>query len=174
MSFCFVAPFPAGVAFDAVRVVPPLCEAAVGAAPLDPAGAGVLMEVITHRWATGTSAGRMLRVPPTTGPRPAADRRAHPRTKDRQRGVSPLMDSVEDQDHRGSRPSPSVRAPRGVSGRRSGGTATASIRMLTARAMLRHGRDPSTVAEATHVPWALVELMRDSDPNLSPRHRRAG
>jgi hypothetical protein len=85
-----------------------------------------------------------------------------------------LSDSAEDQDHRGARPSPRVRAPRGVSGRRSDGTATASIRMLTARAMLRHGRDPSTIAEATHLPQALVELMRDIDPTPSPRHRRAG
>jgi hypothetical protein len=46
--------------------------------------------------------------------------------------------------------------------------------MLTARAMLRNGQDPSTVAEATQVPRALVELMSDMDPNLSLRHRRAG
>jgi hypothetical protein len=31
-----------------------------------------LLEVITPRWAAGRSADRMLRVPPTTGPRPAA------------------------------------------------------------------------------------------------------
>jgi hypothetical protein len=39
--FYFVAPFPAGVAVDAVRVVPLLRGAAVGAAPLDPAAARV-------------------------------------------------------------------------------------------------------------------------------------
>jgi hypothetical protein len=79
----------------------------------------------------------------------AAPRSAPAQSSEDQRSTSrrhPFMDSAEDQDHRGARPSPRVRAPRGVSGRRSDGTATASIRMLTARAMLRHGRDPSTVA----------------------------
>ena len=49
---------------------------------------------------------------------------------------------------------------------------TASIRILTAQAMLRKGRDPLTVAQATHVPQALVELMRDID--VDPRPRRTG
>jgi hypothetical protein len=134
-----------------------------------------LLEVITHRWAAGRSADRMLRVPPTTGAAPRSTSGAIIRgPKIDIEEASPFMDSAEDQDHRGARPSPRVRAPRGVSGRRSDGTATASIRMLTARAMLRHGRDPSTVAEAKQVPRALVELMRAIDSNLSPRHRRAG
>ena len=47
------------------------------------------------------------------------------------------------------------------------------IRMLTARAMLRDGRDPLTVAEVTHIPLALVELMRDIDADQR-RRRRAG
>jgi hypothetical protein len=42
--------------------------------------------------------------------------------------------------------------------------------MLAARAMLRDGRDPLTVAEVTHIPLALVELMRDIDTD--PRRRR--
>jgi hypothetical protein len=57
-----------------------------------------------------------------------------------------------------------------VSGRKS--EVSASIRILTARAMLRKGRDPLTVAQATHVPQALVELMRDID--VDPRPRRTG
>jgi hypothetical protein len=44
--------------------------------------------------------------------------------------------------------------------------------MLTARAMLRKGGDPLTVAQVTHVPQALVELMRDID--VDPRPRRTG
>ena len=56
--------------------------------------------------------------------------------------------------------------------RRSSGV-TARIRMLTARAMLRDGDDPLTVAEVTHVPLALVELMRDIDADPR-RRRRAG
>ena len=84
------------------------------------------------------------------------------------------MDCTDNEDPRETRTPGRVRTPRGVSGRRSHGTLTASIRMLTARAMLRHGRDPLTVAEATHVPMALVELMSDVDPNLSPRQRRTG
>jgi hypothetical protein len=46
----------------------------------------------------------------------------------------------------------------------------ARIAMLAARAMLRDGRDPLTVAEVTHIPLALVELMRDIDTD--PRRRR--
>jgi hypothetical protein len=49
----------------------------------------------------------------------------------------------------------------------------AKIRMLTARAMLRDGRDPLTVAEVTHIPLALVEFMRDIDTDPRPRGRRA-
>jgi hypothetical protein len=45
----------------------------------------------------------------------------------------------------------------------------ARIRMLTARAMLREGRDPLTVAEVTHIPLVLVELMRDIDADLRGR-----
>jgi len=48
------------------------------------------------------------------------------------------------------------------------------IRMLTARAMLRDGRDPLTVAEVTHIPQTLVELMRDIDADQRRRRRRAG
>jgi hypothetical protein len=83
------------------------------------------------------------------------------------------MDCTDNEDPGETRTPARVRTPRGVSGR-SHGTLTATIRMLTARAMLRHGRDRLTVAEATHVPLALVELMRDVDPNLSPRQRRTG
>jgi hypothetical protein len=50
----------------------------------------------------------------------------------------------------------------------------ARIRMLAARAMLRDGRDPLTVAEVTHIPLALVELMRDIDADPRRRRRRAG
>ena len=50
----------------------------------------------------------------------------------------------------------------------------ARIRMLTARAMLRDGRDPLDVAEVTHIPLAVVELMRDIDEDPRPRRRRAG
>jgi hypothetical protein len=62
------------------------------------------------------------------------------------------------------------RTLRDASGRRA--DATPSIRMLTARAMPRKGRDPLTVAQVTHVPQALVEFMRDID--VDPRPRRAG
>jgi hypothetical protein len=56
-----------------------------------------------------------------------------------------------------------VTAPQGVSGQRAAGTLTATIRMLTVRAMLRDGRDPAALATATHVPQALVEVMADTD-----------
>jgi hypothetical protein len=56
---------------------------------------------------------------------------------------------------------------------RSDGVA-ARIRMLTARAMLRDGRDPLTVAEVTHIPLDLVQLMRDIDADPRPRGRSAG
>jgi hypothetical protein len=85
------------------------------------------------------------------------------------------MDYIDTEDpRRGTRTLARVQTPPGVSGRRSHGALTASIRMLTARAMLRHGRDPLTIAEATHVPLALVELVRDIDADRHPRHRRAG
>jgi hypothetical protein len=84
------------------------------------------------------------------------------------------MDCIDNEDPRRETRTPTrVQTPPGVSGSRSHGTLTASIRML-ARAMLRHGRDPLTIAEATHVPLALVELMRDIDADRHPRHRRAG
>ena len=80
------------------------------------------------------------------------------------------MNPTDNDESRQARMSARTRSLRGVSRRTS--DVTASIRMLTARAMLRHGRDPLTVAEATRVPLALVELMRDIDAD--PRPRRTG
>ena len=71
------------------------------------------------------------------------------------------MDRADNAESREARISTRARTPRGGSGRNP--HVTASIRMLTARAMLRDGRDLLTVAEVTHVPLALVELMRDID-----------
>ncbi len=73
------------------------------------------------------------------------------------------MDSHDDQTHDAiDKPAKKITAPQGgVSGQRADGTLTATIRMLTARAMLRHGGDPAVVATTTRVPQALVEVMAD-------------
>ena len=39
-----------------------------------------------------------------------------------------------------------------------------SIRIALASALLRHGHDPLRVAESTHVPLALVELLAEHSP----------
>jgi hypothetical protein len=62
-----------------------------------------------------------------------------------------------------------VPAAHGLSPRSS--PATVRIRMLVARAMLRDGGDRLTVAEVTHLPLALVELMCAIDAGRRP-HRR--
>ena len=80
------------------------------------------------------------------------------------------MNPADNEETRQARVSAQTQTLRGVSGRKS--DMTASIRILTAQAMLRKGRDPLTVAQATHVPQALVELMRDID--VDPRPRRTG
>jgi len=77
------------------------------------------------------------------------------------------VNPADNDETRQARISARTRTPRGVSGRRF--DVTASIRMLTARAMLRKGQDPLTVAQVTHVPQALVELMRDIDADPGPR-----
>ena len=78
------------------------------------------------------------------------------------------MNPADDDEIREARVSARAQTLRGVSGRKP--DVTASIRILTARAMLRKGRDPLTVAQATHVPQALVEFMRDVDVDARP-HR---
>lgn len=83
------------------------------------------------------------------------------------------MDSHDDQTHDAIDKPAKITAPQGVSGQRADGTLTATIRMLTARAMLRHGGDPAVVATTTRVPQALVEVMADmadtpTRPNSQP------
>ena len=73
------------------------------------------------------------------------------------------MDRADDREREGTGEDAKVVAPQRVSGRRAHGTLAACIRMLTARAMLRHGRDAAAVAHATQVPQALVELIADTD-----------
>jgi hypothetical protein len=80
------------------------------------------------------------------------------------------VNPADNDEIREARVSARAQTLRGVSGRKS--EVTASIRILTARAMLRKGRDPLTVAQVTHVPQALVELMRDID--VDPRPHRTG
>lgn len=82
------------------------------------------------------------------------------------------MKPANNDEIRQARISARTRALRGMSGRKA--DVTSSIRMLTARAMLRKGRDSLIVAQVTHVPQALVELMREIDIDVDPRPRRAG
>lgn len=83
------------------------------------------------------------------------------------------MDSHDDQTHDAIDKPAKIAAPQRVSGQRADGTLTATIRMLTARAMLRHGGDPAVVATTTRVPQVLVEVMADmadtsTRPNSQP------
>jgi hypothetical protein len=79
------------------------------------------------------------------------------------------MASVDDPDRRASRrTTKKIVAPQGVSSTRSDGTLSATLRMLTVRALLRDSRDPAVIATATHVPQALVEVMAELDTPAAP------